>query len=453
VKLQRIQTKEINDNLTMKKLFLSSLLTIMGLFAATNVMAEEIEYEQKFFTDFSDSAHFEGDSVTFEYLNDQNYLKQTAMSFYGKYVEKGCRAVFNISQYTAGATNVKIEFDCFFFIESSKNNSYQMAISIRDSKIPSTHTTNAYSSTGAFCSIGHLGQPKDKYIAVDSVRVNGDMCHQVLHVTMEIDLTNKTNTCNVTHADSTVYSATKGYFDSKSDLTEVNEIEFFSYVKNNKARLTNLSISTGTVVESPTSVAVTTAKQFVTYSNSKYALDFSNTKEIGAYSAAVKDDGTAVILAQADTVPAGSGVILYTPNGSATEEVPIITDCAITEIAGNELIAVTDTSTIYSDKVNETASEGEGCNYILQDGVFKKANSESGNPLAAGKAYLRSSKVTVNEAKSLNFAFGGTTGIEELNGAKQNTVGIGKIYNLQGVEIQKPARGLYISNGRKIIVE
>jgi hypothetical protein len=45
----------------------------------------------------------------------------------------------------------------------------------------------------------------------------------------------------------------------------------------------------------------------------------------------------------------------------------------------------------------------------------------------------------------------GTTGINAV-AAKQQPID-GKTYNLQGQEVKQPARGLYIQNGRKILVK
>jgi hypothetical protein len=57
-----------------------------------------------------------------------------------------------------------------------------------------------------------------------------------------------------------------------------------------------------------------------------------------------------------------------------------------------------------------------------------------------------------NEYKTTEFTVvpGTPSGISNVTAAKQIN---GKFYNLQGVEIQKPIKGVYIQNGRKVVVK
>ena len=73
----------------------------------------------------------------------------------------------------------------------------------------------------------------------------------------------------------------------------------------------------------------------------------------------------------------------------------------------------------------------------------------SGN-IAAGKAFLKIANGASALARSLNVVFADeATGI---NTAKesQSTVGY---YNLNGQRVEKPAKGLYIMNGKKVILK
>jgi len=197
---------------------------------------------------------------------------------------------------------------------------------------------------------------------------------------------------------------------------------------------------------------VSTAKQYVTYCNALYDLDFSKASSLEAYAAAVNDEGTAITLTKVDVLPQGAAVVLYAKDSEsgAKENIPL-TYTANTSVDNNELIGVLSATTVYQDKivVGETeTSNTSGTNYILQNGTFYLANS-NGNTLKAGKAYLQSSKASTSSAKGLPFAFEGTTGINEISSAAKN----GKMYNLQGVEVNAPAQGLYIMNGKKVIVK
>ena len=48
------------------------------------------------------------------------------------------------------------------------------------------------------------------------------------------------------------------------------------------------------------------------------------------------------------------------------------------------------------------------------------------------------------------FDFGGTTGINEVSA---KTASDSAFYNLQGVKVQNPVKGLYINNGKKVIIK
>ncbi|MBR5393268.1 MAG: hypothetical protein IK148_10505, partial [Prevotella sp.] len=84
--------------------------------------------------------------------------------------------------------------------------------------------------------------------------------------------------------------------------------------------------------------------------------------------------------------------------------------------------------------------------YILYDGKFVLC---SDGELAEGKAYLPASAFTAG-AKIINIVFGGeSTGINEV----QKSEADGAIYNLSGMRVSKTQKGVYIMNGRKVIVK
>jgi hypothetical protein len=69
-----------------------------------------------------------------------------------------------------------------------------------------------------------------------------------------------------------------------------------------------------------------------------------------------------------------------------------------------------------------------------------------GGSIAAGKAYLQTD---VSQARTLQVVFDESTGIEAIesvNPADNNA------YNLNGQRIAQPSKGLYIINGKKIIM-
>ena len=53
-------------------------------------------------------------------------------------------------------------------------------------------------------------------------------------------------------------------------------------------------------------------------------------------------------------------------------------------------------------------------------------------------------------ARALEIVFGETTGINMVNGEEAKVNGF---YNLQGQRVAAPAKGLYIVNGKKVIIK
>lgn len=85
--------------------------------------------------------------------------------------------------------------------------------------------------------------------------------------------------------------------------------------------------------------------------------------------------------------------------------------------------------------------------YGLKDGKFHKLNAGT---IPAGKAYLLASDIT--SAPELTIVFGGeATGIADVRGKMADVRS--EIYNLNGQRVAQPAKGLYIQNGRKVILK
>jgi hypothetical protein len=92
-------------------------------------------------------------------------------------------------------------------------------------------------------------------------------------------------------------------------------------------------------------------------------------------------------------------------------------------------------------------SEIQKGDYIVSGGIFKKASG--GNAIKAFRAYLR--QRDVSNAKTVSMLFEDeTTGISEL---KDNVVMPTVYYNLQGRRVANPSKGIYIVNGKKVIIK
>ena len=172
-------------------------------------------------------------------------------------------------------------------------------------------------------------------------------------------------------------------------------------------------------------------------------LDFKNCEEVSAYKAVV--DGTRVNLTKVDVVPSKTGVLLRSMNGGAvTADIPEATNA--NAIADNAFVAVLET-------IDHLVSEKDGyVNYILSKNGdvtgFYKANNKK---VAAGKAYLRVEANKAKEGLTIGYA-DETDGIRLMENGKlamENAA----IYNLSGQRVNKAQKGIYIVNGKKVVMK
>lgn len=173
------------------------------------------------------------------------------------------------------------------------------------------------------------------------------------------------------------------------------------------------------------------------------ALDFTNATDIAAYKASVSGD--VVNLTRVNTVAAGEGVLIRSLNGgAASEDIAVATE-AVEKAADNMFIGtLTD--------IEALASEADGfANYILNDGEmglgFYQANDQK---VAAGKAYLQVPAASANRIMFFSLD-GETTGISNVEVEAEQ--GEKVYYNLNGQRIDTPDKGLYIVNGKKVIIK
>ena len=185
----------------------------------------------------------------------------------------------------------------------------------------------------------------------------------------------------------------------------------------------------------------------VTIGDSKYAtfcygraLDFS-ASDVKAYTAKVESGKVVLSKVANDVVPANTGVVLYCETAD-TYTIPVTTTDAT--VSDNEMVGVTEATAVEWHVDTKY-------NYILQSGAFNMAN---GGKLRANRAYLSTAYdvTAASGARSLMMVFDDeTTGIGAslMNSEKAN----GEVYNLNGQRVMNPAKGLYIVNGRKVVVK
>lgn len=151
----------------------------------------------------------------------------------------------------------------------------------------------------------------------------------------------------------------------------------------------------------------------------------------------VNAEGTAIELneVKAGTViPAGRGILVKAPAGNCDF---VVTSDKGTELANNDLKAASADVTSDGTKYFALTKIGEKVGFALV---------EKDVVIPAGKAYLEVSKGTAAKFFSLD---GEATGINSVKTAKAD----GAYYTLEGVKTTKPVKGLYIHNGKKIVVK
>ena len=197
----------------------------------------------------------------------------------------------------------------------------------------------------------------------------------------------------------------------------------------------NVAVGSISVSCAPVAISISDAG-LATFACDK-ALDFTSVDGIEAYVA--KEEAGAVKLTKVNKVPAGTGVLLRSTSGGAVaKDVPVA--ASADAIAENIFVRGTG-ATVATD-----AGAGK-TNYVLgkKSGVvgFYKAN---GATVGADKAYLQT---TVSAAR-INIDFDDATAIETV---KAQNVENGQFFNLAGQRVAQPTKGLYIVNGKKVIIK
>lgn len=185
------------------------------------------------------------------------------------------------------------------------------------------------------------------------------------------------------------------------------------------------------------------------------ALDFSNISDLTAHYAssfaATANNAGVLTMKQVETTPAGEGLML---KGTANETfyVPALFNLTPEALTGNSLKGLT--------KITEVeTTEGDKTNFILsqQKGVIAWYPLAAKYALKAHSAYLQllTNDVFTSDgtrAISMEFEDGVTTGFIQIATGEAED---GDWYGIDGIKFnQKPTqRGVYINNGRKVIVK
>ena len=190
------------------------------------------------------------------------------------------------------------------------------------------------------------------------------------------------------------------------------------------------------------------ASGFSTFS-SKHSVDFTG-QPIKAYRAEINGDNK-VVLKQVNKIPNNNGVMLIGET-NAEVAVPFTSESDFNEVTN--LFKATD------GKSDIAGSDTDPYNYVFSTspamGFYKLATALDKEKVKVGGAYLHSDTELAAEVGSsrVGWIIDGeeTTGINTVE-QTQPTVENKVVYNLNGQRVMNPAKGLYIVNGKKVIIK
>ena len=213
-------------------------------------------------------------------------------------------------------------------------------------------------------------------------------------------------------------NADETYNPGSSSFMRINSIEFTTLPEN-----TTVKIDNGTGYRTFTS---------------KYPTDWSLVNGVSAYTASVSGN-TVSFTKVTGAVPAGEGLLLKADDATVTEAytvpIPTETPAAVT----NALIGVTKETEVSDIGIFVLLNGGQGIGFYKTTQPFT---------VGANTAYLPGE--TAPARTFIGFESGEMTGIE---GIAQSASAIGNYVDLQGRHVAQPTKGLYIVNGKKVVIK
>lgn len=188
--------------------------------------------------------------------------------------------------------------------------------------------------------------------------------------------------------------------------------------------------------------SLTLGKEWTTFT-SAYNLDFSNVEGgLTAYTAKYNKANDAVALTPVKKVKAGTGLILK----GVKDQTYTVSILASNE-AGFE--AVTDNQLV--DCVDAVWSSSHDKDYFLYNGKF--VNSKNAGWALPGKSFLYIEGGRANQSESPLRVYVDNTATAINDITNNSVVKDEAYYNLQGVKVQCPQHGVFIHNGKKVVLK
>lgn len=270
---------------------------------------------------------------------------------------------------------------------------------------------------------------------------------------------NKSVVCTISDGSESVNTGSSSWNNRKSASYTTKAISSSNVAKLSSAKDTEYTVTISgyacgffitVTYESTTTTIGTTG--WSTYSNVK-ALDFAHAIPSNPASADLKAymitgaAGTSITKSAAlDDAPGSTGLLI---NGTAGEtySIPVLASSS-TSTTGNLMKpCVTATTVNYNDN--------DGWNYVLMNNSgtpeFQKivSGTYSSANVGAGKAYL--ALTSDPGSRALSLFDDETTGVASVD--KTQMTANNEFYNLAGQRVTEPSKGLYIVNGKKVVIK
>lgn len=188
--------------------------------------------------------------------------------------------------------------------------------------------------------------------------------------------------------------------------------------------------------------SITLNKEWTTLT-SAYNLDFSNVEGgLTAYTAKYNEVNDAVALTQVKKVKAGTGLILKGEVGKTYTLHILPSNETGLDATDNQLVKC----------VDAIWSTGRDNDYFLSNGKFVKSKNDGWALPGKSYLYIEGGRHTNNSESPLRVYVDNTA--TAINGITNNPVVKDEAYyNLQGVKVQRPQHGVFIHNGKKVVLK
>ena len=191
------------------------------------------------------------------------------------------------------------------------------------------------------------------------------------------------------------------------------------------------------------------AAGFTSFSSAHY-LDWSTVENAAPYMATLTGEAgnKKALLSKVTATNAGQGALIKgTPNAIAKPVIASVTNTFV----GNLFVA--------TDGTAISGSTDGSYNYVYSaapnPGFYKLTSNLDEGKVKANGAYLHTTEPLAEEATSrVSWIFDDeVTGINQIENTQPATVKNTVVYNLNGQRVMNPAKGLYIVNGKKVIIK